>query len=213
MGAKTAFAAAVGGDPKTLLADSTPDPSAAAELIAEWLPGTWLPAEPTTLDSGIYQQGDIRAALRLPGIDILGADEVLAWFDDLPSRVAKAVGDRRLVIHQMHSVNDSMGFGVWESGRWVRMLGMDPDGGIFLNEGEPTPVERPFWAGEHAEDDDYPLPFHPLDLAEELLRAELGFVLEGEPRPDDVDAFDIPMFTFTPGAQAETRRRLFGRRR
>ncbi len=134
---------------------------------------------------------------------------MLTWFDALPEHVARSVGDRRLVVHQMHSVNDSMGFGVWHNGRWVRRLGMDPDNGIFLNEGEPLPAERPFWAGEHAEDDDYSLPFHPLELAEELLRAELGFVLEGEPGADDVDPFEIPMFTFARQPQPTRRRRLF----
>lgn len=213
MGAKTAFAAAVAGDPRSLLAGTTPDASAAAALMAEWLPGAWVPGEPTSLNSGICPQGDVRAALRVPGIDIVAADEVLTWFGSLPTRVAKAVGDRRLVIHQMHSVNDSMGFGVWQSGRWIRTLGMDPEAGIFINDGEPTAAEQPFWNGDHAEDDDYPLPFHPLDLAEELLRAELGFVLEGDPRPDDLDPFEIPMFTFTPGPKGDTRRRLFGRRR
>jgi hypothetical protein len=87
---------------------------------------------------------------------------------------------------------------------------MDPYHGIFLNEGEPTPAEVPFWRGDHPEDD-YPLPFHPLELAEELLRVELGFVLEAMPAEGDVEPYDIPMFTFTP-APAERRRRLFRRR-
>jgi hypothetical protein len=156
-----------------------------------------MPGEPTTLDSGIYPRNEV-TALRVPGLDIVGADDVLAWLEQpLPAQVAQAVGSRRLIVHQMHSVNDSMGFGVWQSGKLVRALGMDPENGIFINEGEPTAAEEPFWRGDHPEDDDYPLPFHPLELAEELLRAELGFVLEGMPRPDDIDPYDIPMFTFT----------------
>ena len=131
---------------------------------------------------------------------------------DLPPHVAEAVGDRRLVIHQMHSVNDSMGFGVWQSGVRIRALGMDPDNGVFIDEGEPTAAELPFWQGERPEEDDYPLPFHPLDLAEELLRAELSFVLEGMPEPGDVDPYDIPMYTFTRGPAPGGRRGLFRRR-
>jgi hypothetical protein len=42
----------------------------------------------------------------------------------------------------------------------------------------------------------YPLPFHPLELGEEALRALLGFVLEGLPTSEDVDAFEIPMHGF-----------------
>ena len=64
----------------------------------------------------------------------------------------------------------------------------------------------------HPIGDDYPLPFHPLELGEELLRAELGFVLEGRPAPDDVEPFDIPMYTFTPGKEPASGRRLFRRR-
>jgi hypothetical protein len=56
------------------------------------------------------------------------------------------------------------------------------------------------------------LPFHPLELAEQLLRAELGFVLEGVPADGDVDAFDIPMFTFTAAPAVPARRGLFKRR-
>lgn len=161
MGAKTAFAAAVAASPARPLAGASPDPADASALIAEWLPGAWTPGEPTTLDVGLNPT-DAAAALRLPGLDIVAADGVLDWFGGkVPKHIAKAVGDRRLVMHQMHSFNDSMGFGVWQGGRWLRVLGMDPEGGIFANDGEPTAAERPFWNGDHAEDDDYPLPFPP----------------------------------------------------
>ena len=105
----------------------------------------------------------------------------------------------------MHSVNDSLGYIVWQSDQRVRALGMDPDGGIFLDEGERVPAEGPFWGGDHPIGDGYPLPFHPLDLGEELLRAELGFVLEGRPDPGDVEPYDIPMYTFTPAQPAKGR--------
>ncbi|WP_405605221.1 DUF6928 family protein [Streptomyces sp. NBC_01410] len=38
------------------------------------------------------------------------------------------------------------------------------------------------------DEEPYPLPFHPLDLGEEALRALCGFIQEGRPEPDDVDA-------------------------
>jgi len=210
MGAKTAFAAAIGGDPRRLV-DVTPDPAAAAKLVADWFPGTWLPGDRTTLDVGIYPRDDV-TALRVPGIDVVGADEVLTWTEPpLPARILEAVGERRLIVHQMHSVNESMGFLVWQSGELVRALGMDADNGVFLNVGEPTPAEDPFWRDDHPEDDDYPLPIHPLELAEETLRAELGFVLEGIPGEGGPGAYEIPMFTFTAVPSPSTRRGLFRR--
>lgn len=212
MGASTAFAAAVAGNPRVLLRDGNPDPAAAEALISEWLPGTWVPGEATTLESGLAPRNEM-TALRIPGLDIVGGDAVLNWIErPLPPRVVQAVGSRRLVIHQMHSANDSMGFGVWQSGSLIRALGMDPENGIFINQGEPTAAEEPFWRGDHPEDDGYPLPFHPLELAEELLRAELGFVFEGMPQPDDVEPWDVPMFTFTLGAATRNIRSLFRRR-
>ncbi|GAA2558618.1 hypothetical protein GCM10010435_32100 [Winogradskya consettensis] len=42
----------------------------------------------------------------------------------------------------------------------------------------------------------YPLPFHPLELGEDALRALFGFILEGHPEPDDVDPFDVPVHGF-----------------
>jgi hypothetical protein len=42
----------------------------------------------------------------------------------------------------------------------------------------------------------YPLPFHPLELGEEALRALFGFVIEGYPQPDDIDAEAVHMHGF-----------------
>src|SRR3954471_20139179 len=201
------FAASVDGDPRALLRNA----QSPAALLSEWLPGEWVAGPPTTLDSGVYPQ-DAVTALRVPGMDIVGADAVLGWVDRVPPHVAASVGNRRLVILQMHSVNDSLGYIVWQAGRRLRALGMDPDAGVFLDEGEPTPPEEPFWAGRHPVGDGYPLPFHPLDLGEELLRAELGFVLEGRPAPDDVEPFDIAMYTFSPGEAVASGRRFFRKR-
>jgi len=66
-----------------------------------------------------------------------------------------------------------------DDGRLVRSLGVSPDTGIVEDIGEPYPFERPYWAGEHPVTSTfpgqgpYPLPFHPLDLDEEALRALL----------------------------------------
>jgi hypothetical protein len=101
----------------------------------------------------------------------------------------------------MHSVSDWLCFAVWENGSLVRSLSVSPDGGIVENIGEPYDFERPYWAGERPvgstlSGDPYPLPFHPLELGEDALRALFGFILEGRPDPSDVDPYEVPLRGF-----------------
>ncbi|MFB6631994.1 hypothetical protein ACFCWY_19025 [Streptomyces sp. NPDC056362] len=42
----------------------------------------------------------------------------------------------------------------------------------------------------------YALPFHPLELGNEALRAFFGFLLEGTPAPEDVDPDAVPLLGF-----------------
>ncbi|MFD8023221.1 DUF6928 family protein [Streptomyces lavendulae] len=84
-------------------------------------------------------------------------------------------------------------------------MSLSPDRGIMENIGEPLPFEVPYWAGTRpAEvipwpDEDekpYPLPFHPLDMGEDALRALCGFIVEGRPDPGDLDADAIELHGF-----------------
>ncbi|MFF3653937.1 DUF6928 family protein [Streptomyces olivochromogenes] len=50
------------------------------------------------------------------------------------------------------------------------------------------------WPDE--DEEPYPLPFHPLELGEDALRALCGFVQEGLPEPDDIDAYAIALHGF-----------------
>lgn len=101
----------------------------------------------------------------------------------------------RVILHTMNSVVDWFAFAVWEHGALLRALSLSPDGGVVEDVGERFPFERPFWDGERPIED-YPLPFHPLDLGEEAMRALLGFVLEGEPAEADPDLSSITMTGF-----------------
>jgi hypothetical protein len=69
----------------------------------------------------------------------------------------------------------------------------------------PLPFERPYWAGERPADiirwpdrdeEPYALPFHRRELGEDALRGLCGFILEGRPEPDDVDADTIRLHGF-----------------
>jgi hypothetical protein len=86
-------------------------------------------------------------------------------------------------------------------GRLRRSLSLSPDSGIIENVGEPLPFEQPYWAGERPVDTDepdqpYPLPFHPLEMAEDALRNLFGFNYEGLYLDDDPDLEQITLAGF-----------------
>lgn len=148
-------------------------------------------------------EGTVCAASWL-GVEVIGDQEVMIDApSQLPEHLVEASADRRLVLHAMHSVVDWLAFAVWEDGRLVRSLSLSPDSGITENIGEPLPFELPYWAGDRPadiipwpgeEEEPYALPFHPLDLDEDALRAFCGFIQEGRPEPDDVDADAIELY-------------------
>ncbi|MFE5832530.1 DUF6928 family protein [Streptomyces sp. NPDC056488] len=77
------------------------------------------------------------------------------------------------------------------------------DGGR-RSRGVDVPVfEAPCWAGDRPVECDrergeepYALPFHPLELGKEALRALFGFLLEGRPLSEDVDPDEVPLLGF-----------------
>ncbi|MGW9028397.1 DUF6928 family protein [Streptomyces sp. NPDC055722] len=139
-------------------------------------------------------------------MDVIGDQRVMIDVpSELPEHLVAASAGRRLVLHAMHSVVDWLAFAVWEDGRLVRSLSLSPDSGIIENIGEPLLFELPYWAGDRPadivpwpgeEEEPYALPFHPLDLGEDALRALCGFIQEGRPQPDDVDAEAIKLHGF-----------------
>lgn len=115
----------------------------------------------------------------------------------LPTHLLEAACGRRVVLHVMHSVSDRLGFAEWDgNGELVRSLSVAPEGGVIEDIGEKFAFELPFWAGAHPVlpepgwdgAQNYPLPFHPLEMGEEALRHLFGFIVEGRSKPDDVDA-------------------------
>lgn len=102
----------------------------------------------------------------------------------------------------MQSVVSAAGFAYWGADGSSREFGGSWEDGAPINGGENLPFELPFWAGErdefgeatelHGSD----MPFNPMDLGEEALRAFFGFVGEGVPGPGDLDAFEIGLHGF-----------------
>ncbi|MFE2262675.1 DUF6928 family protein [Streptomyces griseosporeus] len=208
MGARTGLLVYADGDVPALLRQvGAADPARTLTMMRRLYPGAGIERrQGTSLWDGVYPpEGKVYAA-SWPGVEVIGDRRVMI---DAPSQlpehlVAASVG-RRLVLHAMHSVVDWLAFAVWEDGRLVRSLSLSPDDGIIENIGEPLPFERPYWAGDRPadvipwpdeEEEPYALPFHPLELGEDALRALCGFIQEGRPEPDDVDADSIQLHGF-----------------
>ncbi|HMY38900.1 MAG TPA: hypothetical protein PK011_06215, partial [Marinagarivorans sp.] len=136
------------------------------------------------------------------GLSIVAARE---FGDDRPSRLPQRFIDygknQHIYLHAMHSVVDWFAFGHWQGGVLVRALSLSPDRGLIEDLGSKEPFEQGFWHGERpataGADEDYPLAFHPLDLAEEALQAILGFQLEGPLNPDALQPERIPLVVYS----------------
>ncbi|MEI5008938.1 hypothetical protein RB196_18035 [Streptomyces sp. PmtA] len=208
MGAKTGLLVYADGDvPGLLRRVGVADLERTVSMMRRLYPGWEIEeCEDSNLWDGVYPPKGTAYAACWPGVDVIGDQNVMI---DAPSQlpehlVAASVG-RRLVLHAMHSVVDWLAFAVWEDGHLVRSLSLSPDSGIIENIGEPLSFELRYWAGERPADvvpwpgeeqEPYALPFHPLDLGEDALRALCGFIQEGRPEPDDVDAAAIELHGF-----------------
>jgi hypothetical protein len=207
MGAKTAMLAFTDGDLRPALRGATRcDPAEAEELVRQVHPGYDVtPIGDGTLFEDTNPPDDITYATVLAGAELLCDGRlVLDRPSELPERLRKAGAGRRIIMHGMHSVVDWLCFAVWDDGTLIRSLSLSPDSGIMENIGEPFDFERPYWAGEHPVEPEpgwpnqepYPLPFHPLELGEDALRALFGFIIEGHPDPDDIDADAVHLHGF-----------------
>lgn len=136
-----------------------------------------------------------------PGVTVIAAKE---FGLDNPSKLERRFIDEATAssihLHAMHSVVDWFAYAVWTDGRLTRALSLSPDFGVIEDVGERLPFEQPYWSGEHpASDDDEdegPVPFHPLDLAEVTLDRLFGFTLEGLPSQPSVEPDDIRLLRY-----------------
>ncbi|MFE2582419.1 DUF6928 family protein [Streptomyces sp. NPDC059378] len=208
MGAKTGLLVYADCDaPELLRQVDTADLDRTTAMMRRLYPG-WEIEEcrGSNLGEGVYPPNGTAYAASWPGVDVIGDQRVMIDMpSQLPQHLVEASAGRRLVLHAMHSVVDWLAFAVWEDTRLVRSLSLSPDSGIIENIGEPLPFELPYWAGDRPadivpwpdeEEEPYALPFHPLDLGEDALRALCGFIQEGMPQPDDVDADAIELYGF-----------------
>lgn len=204
VGAKTGLLVYADGDVPELLRKmpaGMPDQERTGALVRRLYPDREREIEPcegSELWEAVYPEEGVVYAGSWSGVEVVCDRSVmLDRPSELPEHLVAASAGRRLVLHAMHSVVDWLAFAVWEDGRLVRSLSVSPDDGVIENLGDPLPFELPYWSGDRPaeivpwpgeEDEPYALPFHPLEFGEDALRALCGFVQEGSPQPDDVDA-------------------------
>jgi hypothetical protein len=120
-----------------------------------------------------------------PGVSVVAAKEFgIDYPSQLPVRFIEAGGKGTVTTHAMHSVVDWFAYAQWTNGELSRSLSLSPDSGIMEDIGGRFPFEEPYWSGLHPavedeDEEDYPFPFHPLELGEAALAALLGYQLEG----------------------------------
>lgn len=138
-----------------------------------------------------------------PGVSVIAARE---FGIDRPSaldrRYIEVGGHGTVTLHAMHSVVDWFAFARWSGGNLVRSLSLSPDSGIIEDIGEKLPFEQAYWAGVHPavdprDGDEYPFPFHPLEMGEAALSALFGYQIEGALASTLVDPESVPLMRFS----------------
>jgi hypothetical protein len=200
MGAKAGILALGGGDMVAALRlQPRADPARTRALIGDVFPGYQVePAKGRPLSGSTYPDDDIVYALSAPGIDIMCDKRfMIRKPSELPVHVLGLAAGRRVVLCEMHSVDDSFGYAIWSGGELMRSLSVSLPGGIVEDTGEPLEFERPFWARRRAFVESHPgaLGFHPLDLGDQAMRFLFGFAVEGSPTRE-VDADQIAMLGY-----------------
>lgn len=136
-----------------------------------------------------------------PGVSIVAAKEFgIDCPSRLPSRFVEGGRTGEVYLHAMHSVVDWFAFARWTNGELVRSLSLSPERGILEDIGPRLPFELPYWSGQHpagdGEEDEYPFPFHPLELGEAALKAFFNYQLEGVNDPTLLDPESIPLVRY-----------------
>ncbi len=198
MGAKDWMIVYADGDVRPVLRKAgEPDRAATRAVVERLYPGA-TPIGDGNLDSDANPDGGEVYAGCFDGVTIVCTEDVaVEELSGVDPRFLAEAGGRTTYVHVMHSVVDWGSFAVWRpDGSLRRAVGLSPDSGIVENIGAPYDFEAPFWSGERPVDDEYALPFHPLDLAEAALRAFFGFNYEGTSFDDDPELEDIVLMGF-----------------
>jgi hypothetical protein len=161
---------------------------------------TLTPADDGSLEYTCPPDNELHAGA-FAGVSILAAKEFgIDYPSKLHRRFLTAGSYRKIYLHAMHSAVEWFAFGQWEDGELLRSLSLSPDSGILEDTGQRPPFEEPYWSGRHPavkdEGDEYPYPFHPLELGEAALKEFFGYQLEGYIDPALLKPESIPLIRY-----------------
>lgn len=204
MGAKAWFVAYFDDDPKAVLASGPQlDRNASRELVERLFPDVKFNEDSDGQLAFLNPDNGQVFAGWYPGLRIVAHPDLAI---DYPSKIDRRWLDPKLsgsaYVHLTHSVVDWFAFGLWRNGKLVRSLSVSPDNGVLEQIGDPLTFEAPYWAGQQPvevdqDEEPYPLPFHPLELAEESLLQHLGFQFEGYVEKWVCDPATVPIARFS----------------
>lgn len=158
------------------------------------------PGLSTLEQDGFPSRGEINIGTFEQGTVVATRDAMLFNPTKLGKRYLNAPLSRDLVLLTQQSAHDMFAFGHWIDGQLQRSISVNPVGKVWESIGDPESFEKPFWAGERPAGPDYPLPFHPLDMAEAAIRTYLGIYVEGQPTPGLVGPDRIQLKMFRPAS-------------
>jgi hypothetical protein len=151
----------------------------------------------TLEEGGFPLRGQVNIGSFEAGILIATRDAYLFNPRKLHRRYLGLASNRAVVLITQQSFYDMFAYARWVDGTLVRSISVNPVGKVWEDVGDPEPFEVPFWRGERrVDDDDYPLPFHPLDLGDAALRSVLGLHYEGGPSPGLVSPADVTLHAY-----------------
>ncbi|MET9483281.1 hypothetical protein [Streptomyces sp. NPDC006638] len=200
MGSKAAVVMFVEADPREVFRNGLEINHLKSKLLAEEILGTAAhETEPVALDLAVWPSVGVACTASLPGLEVVCSRKLAKPHpSQLTEEISRLAAGRVAYGVFMHSAEDWAAFAVWSGGELVRAFSVSPEAGIIEDVGEHLPFETPFWSGERAVRNEvkYALPFHPLQLGNEALRAFFGFILEGREDAScfDPEEFEIPSF-------------------
>lgn len=130
------------------------------------------------------------------------AEVALDYPSKIPQHFINYSNYSHIYVFAMHSVVDWFAFAIRKDKKLVRSLSLSPDSGIMEDIGEKMPFELEYWSGKHPvndsedEEDQYPLPFHPLDFGEAVLLNLMGYQYEGYEHLNKIDPETVEMLCF-----------------
>jgi hypothetical protein len=202
MGAKTWMLVLANSNARDALAANPPlDREATQKLANTLFPGEKLePIGDGDLSDTCPPDDEVYIGC-FPGVSVVAAEEFgIDYPSKLPHRFIAAGSNGTVTLHAMHNVVSWFAYATWVNGKLVRSLSLSPDSGIMEDIGQHLPFEEPYWSGKHpavdSEEDDYPFPFHPLELGEAALKDQFGYQLEGYIDASLLEPESIPLVCY-----------------